>query len=38
MSESKAPLKKKKALIDFGLLLMRIGFSSGMMTYGLRKF
>ena len=28
----------KKASIDFGLLLMRIGFSVGMMTHGYGKF
>ena len=28
----------KKPLIDFGLLLMRIGFSAGMMTHGYGKF
>ena len=28
----------KKASIDFGLLLMRVGFSSGMMTHGYGKF
>jgi putative oxidoreductase len=28
----------KKASIDFGLLLMRVGFSAGMMTHGYGKF
>ena len=28
----------KKASIDFGLLLMRVGFSVGMMTHGYGKF
>ena len=28
----------KKASIDFGLLLMRVGFSIGMMTHGYGKF
>ena len=28
----------KKASIDFGLLLMRLGFSVGMMTHGYGKF
>ena len=28
----------KKASIDFGLLLMRVGFSLGMMTHGYGKF
>ena len=28
----------KKPLIDFGLLLMRIGFSAGMITHGYGKF
>ena len=28
----------KKASIDFGLLLMRVGFSVGMITHGYGKF
>ena len=32
------PLIMKKASLDFGLLIMRIGFSVGLMTHGYGKF